>query len=410
LRFSATYHDAWISYPERLGLELLLDTQRLAPDSVAINYAKIAADGAGFVLSDGPTGERLLVTGKAVVNATGAWLDEAVAQLAGGETKIGPLVSGTKGSHLILDCPRLHDALGGHMVFFENSDGRVCIVFPYLGMVLAGSTDIRVERAARVRCEPEERDYILDALRIVFPGIALSAENVVFSFSGIRPLPRSEHEFTGRIPRGHFVSRLDGSIPQFCMVGGKWTTFRAFAEQAADVVLGYLGRKRMRDTLKLPIGGGAGFPKTASDLAHDLAERHRIGPERAGYLVDAYGTRADQVLQFCLTREDDTPLDQACQITVAEIVFLLRHEFVVELSDILLRRTALAIRGEVSTALIRRIVEIAATELRWSGDHAMQKAEAFIEELEQYHGVSKRMLEQRTRDRSLTCAYAPRPA
>ena len=47
------------------------------------------------------------------------------------------------------------------MIFFEHDDGRICIVFPYLGKVLVGSTDIRVERASRVRCEPEERDYIL---------------------------------------------------------------------------------------------------------------------------------------------------------------------------------------------------------------------------------------------------------
>ena len=58
LRFSATYHDAWISYPERLGVELILDTKRLAPRSVALNHAEITRAGAGFVVTDGPTGSR----------------------------------------------------------------------------------------------------------------------------------------------------------------------------------------------------------------------------------------------------------------------------------------------------------------------------------------------------------------
>ena len=404
LRFSATYHDAWISYPERLGVELLLDTKRLAPNSIALNHAEISAEGARFVLEDISTGKDLPVNAKAIVNATGAWLDEAVTQLMGRESRIEPFVSGTKGSHLILDCAALYDALGGHMVFFENADGRVCIVFPYLGKVLAGSTDIRVETAGRVRCELAERDYILDAVRLVFPGIRLSPDDVVFSYSGIRPLPRSDHAFTGRISRGHFVHRLDGPVAQFCMVGGKWTTFRAFAEQTADAVLAELGRQRVQDTLGLAIGGGAGFPKLAADLERDLSDRHGISRDRAAHLVDAYGTRADEVLGFCLSRDDDEPLDQACLVTAAEIVFLIRHELVVELGDLLLRRTSLAIRGDVSTALIHRVAEIAAPELGWDDARARLEAEAFIEELDQYHGVSREMLEQRTRERSLTCA------
>src|SRR5690606_4826000 len=244
LRFSATYYDAWISYPERLGLELVLDTGRLAPGSVAMNYAQLVRTPDGFLLTDGPTGTLLPISTRAIVNATGAWLDEARAALSERAGDAEPFISGTKGSHLILDCPPLRNALGGHMIFFENEDGRVCVVFPYLGKVLAGSTDIRINSTGRVRCEPEERDYILDAVRTVFPTIPLSAGDVVYSFSGIRPLPKSDHAFTGRISRGHFVHRLDGNVPQFCMVGGKWTTFRAFAEQTADVVLDELQHER----------------------------------------------------------------------------------------------------------------------------------------------------------------------
>ncbi|MCF3981585.1 hypothetical protein L2D77_32980, partial [Pseudomonas aeruginosa] len=82
-----------------------------------------------------------------------------------------------------------------------------------------------------VRCEPEERDYILDAIRQVFPDIAIDHSDIVFSFSGIRPLPRSDAAFTGRISRSHFIHRVAGDPPQLCMIGGKWTTFRAFGEQ-----------------------------------------------------------------------------------------------------------------------------------------------------------------------------------
>ena len=130
------------------------------------------------------------------------------------------------------------------MIYFENVDGRVCILFPYLGRVLLGSTDIRVDKPGDVRCEDDEVDYILKSLSYVFPGIAVRPEDIVYRYSGVRPLPRSDASFTGRISRDHFVAEIDGTPPTLCLVGGKWTTFRAFGEQAADRALSILGMPR----------------------------------------------------------------------------------------------------------------------------------------------------------------------
>jgi glycerol-3-phosphate dehydrogenase len=399
LRYSATYYDAWISYPERLALEVLLDAERLAPSSMALNYAELVRQGSGYMLLDKLTGRHVPVQAKTIVNATGAWLDESLVSLGAVEPGKEPFVSGTKGSHIVLDSPELFDALAGHMIFFENEDSRVCIVFPYLGKVLAGATDIRVEKAERVSCTEGERDYILEALRGIFPAIALDANNVVFSFSGIRPLPRSDHEFTGRISRGHFVHRVDGPVPQFCMVGGKWTTFRAFAEQTADAVLQALGRPRIADTLGLPIGGGANFPMAPAELAAQLVSRHGISGERAARLVDLYGTRAGAVLAFCAARRDDTPLDEGTTLTAAELAYLITHEHIADLADLVLRRLPLAITGAVSAARIEAIAAIAATELGWDAAAVAAQVGKLTDELHTYHGVSAEMLAQRNQPR-----------
>jgi glycerol-3-phosphate dehydrogenase len=188
------------------------------------------------------------------------------------------------------------------------------------------------------------------------------------------------------------------------MVGGKWTTFRSFAEQTADIVLKELGRKRVCDTIGLAIGGGAGFPKNASDLEAELVARHGISVERAAWLVDAYGTRAREALGFCLGRDDDVPLDGAGVLTGAEIAFLCRTEFVVGLEDMLLRRTPLSIRGDVSSATITAVAGIMATELGWTPERKAREIETFIRDLADYHGVSREALERRTRDRSDVCA------
>lgn len=403
LRFSATYYDAWISYPERLGLELIIDTERLAPECAALNYAQVVAQDDAFMLTDSASGRTFRVSADVVVNATGAWVDEAYPELSGRAKLAAPLVSGTKGSHLIIDNAALHDALRDHMIFFENADGRVCIVFPYLGKVLAGATDTRVDRVERVRCEPEERDYIIGALHSVFPAIAIAAEDVVFSYSGIRPLPTSDQAFTGRISRGHDVRRVEGTVPQFMMVGGKWTTFRAFAEQTADAVLAEIGRPRLQGTLAVPIGGGAAFSGDA-DVAEALVARHGISRGRAQHLTDLHGTRSTDVMAFCAGRDDDARLTDCSELTAAEIAFMARHEFVHSLSDVLLRRTPLSIRGDVSQGLIERVAAVLATELGW--DEARQRREiaTFTAELSDYHGVSAETLMQRSEPGSARCA------
>ncbi|AZQ67086.1 glycerol-3-phosphate dehydrogenase/oxidase [Silicimonas algicola] len=386
-RRAAIYSDAWISHPERLCIEMLRDTEVTAPDAVAVNYAEVIVSDGTFTLVAGD--ERLRVEPRTVVNATGAWLDDTASALGGGDGQ--RLVAGTKGSHLILDNARLFDALDGHMVYFENGDGRICIVFPYLGRVLAGATDIRVDRAGRVRCEPEECDYILGALRQVFPSIEIGPEDVVFSYSGIRPLPRSDHRFTGRISRDHEVRRIEGRVPQFAMIGGKWTTFRAFAEDATDAVLSELKRSRTRSTRDLPIGGGAGFPSDPFALVGRIVEARGIDADRAALLFDLFGAKAEEV---AVAGMDSPPLPGS-SLTEGDIRWMIRHEFVVRLSDIVLRRTPLAIAGSISTELIEAIARILATERSLSCDAAGAEMAELFAELNDYHGVTPQMLAMR---------------
>ncbi|WP_170416013.1 glycerol-3-phosphate dehydrogenase/oxidase [Ruegeria atlantica] len=404
---SAVYHDAWISHPERLCIEMLRDTARANRASVALNYTELDLRDGTYHVRDVRTGVALPVRPKVIVNATGAWLDDTIRTLGNGLDK--PLVSGTKGSHLIIDNPDLLKALGGHMVYFENTDGRVCIVFPYLGKVLAGSTDIRVERARRVRCEDEERDYILGSLRLVFPDLTFSSDDVVFSYSGIRPLPHSEHDFTGRISRGHYTKRMDGLVPHFCMIGGKWTTFRAFAEQTADEVLAELGKSRRQSTFGSAIGGGVKFPSQPSLLEEELVRHHQLSAERAAHLTAHYGTQARQVAEACRA-VTDTPLAPGCPYTHAEICLLLREEYIQTLSDVVLRRTLLAITGGISMQVIDTLADLLKQERNLSEQDLNHQRKVLINELAEFHGVSAETLIARNIKRSEECVLAAKPA
>lgn len=379
VRFSATYHDAWISHPERLGVELIGDAMARNPLALALNYARLTyAD--GLTLTDTETGQTLLVSARLIVNATGAWIDESAATL--GARLNERLVSGTKGSHLILDNPALMAALDGQMIFYEHGDGRVCIVFPYLGRVLAGSTDLRVKTAGRTACCQEERDYILDALQGLFPTIPVTPDQIVYAYAGIRPLPVSDADFTGRISRGHALRRLDGAVPQIGMVGGKWTTYRAFAEETANVVLADLGLARKASTRDMAIGGGAGY---SDQLAADLAAQQSLAQDRAAHLVDLYGARAPAILAFC--GSDDRLLPDV-PMSEGEVVWAVRHEQALHLADVLQRRSPLAIRGLLSLPLVTAVAKVMAAECGWTEDQTQAEITLFLKDLATWHGVT----------------------
>lgn len=400
-KFSAVYYDAWVSHPERLCMEMISDVAKAAPESIALNYAELKVDNGSYTIESRCSSVRFAVRTRAIVNATGAWLDSTTRSL-GWEAE-EQMVSGTKGSHLIIDNQELTDALNGHMVYFENTDGRVCIAFPYQDRVLAGSTDIRVDEITRIGCEKDEQTYILSSLGLIFPEVSLSPHQVVFSYSGIRPLPKSKHDFTGRISRGHFTKKLDGPVPQFCMIGGKWTTFRAFAEQTADEVLNELKHERRCGTLGLPIGGGAGFSAGGSQILDRLTGEHGLSTERASHLVGHYGSKAEAMQQNCSRQARDCPIGEGSHYTRAEIASLIRDEQVETLSDLVLRRTSLGITGAVSLTLIKRVSEVLACELGLSPDAIAQQGKNLIQELQDFYGVTPEILNQRSNNRSTLC-------
>ena len=399
---TATYHDAWISYPERLCLELLLDGEELFPQARAINYVSLQS-GAGDMVSlrDELSGDVLRVRPQAVVNATGAWIDFANRALTH-ETK---MIGGTKGSHLVLDNPDLYEALQGEMIYYETDDGRVSVALPWLGKALIGSTDIRIDNPDEVRCDDDEIKYILDAIRAVFPGLQVDRSDVVSHFCGVRPLKYSDASATVQVSRDHLCSRIEPTagvrFPVYALIGGKWTTFRAFAEQVTDRLLEHLGQTRCRGSHSLAIGGGKDFPTSEQarrQWVDRLQDQTGLDDGRLAALLARYGSRAEQVAQFIVVEpvvepvgepvgESDQPLRHHQAYSRREIEFIIRHERVVHLDDLLLRRTAIALLGELNGELLEELAEIMAELHQWSAEESREQTQRTLGILRERHGV-----------------------
>jgi glycerol-3-phosphate dehydrogenase len=388
--FTATYYDGFMPYPERLCVELMLDSEALSNTARALNYVSLhSADGDTVTLRDELTGETLAVKPKIVVNAAGPWIDFANLAMKQQTRFIG----GTKGSHLILDCPELYAALDGHELFFENRDGRITLICPYLGKVLAGTTDIRVDDPDLARCTDDEVAYILELVNVVFPTIKVDHSHIVFAFTGVRPLPSSHASRTGAISRDHSIRVIEPgggiSFPVYALVGGKWTTFRAFAEQTADKLFERLGKTRKTSTDMMPIGGGKNYPTTAAEQAawlENLKAKTGLPLERLRVLFDRYGTQAEEIAVF-MTADEDAPLRHQPDYSRREIRFLVERERVARLDDIILRRSALAMLGDVDGALLEELAAIAAEVLGWSAEYTHDEICRVADLLVEHHRV-----------------------
>ncbi len=366
---TAVYYDGAILQPERLGIELILDAEAENPDARALNYVSmIGGSDDTLLLRDELTDETYDVRPKLVINAAGPWIDFTNQKLGLSTRFIG----GTKGSHIVVRHDELRQAIGENEFFFENEDGRIVLIFPLFDRVLIGTSDIPVEHPDEAQCTDEEIDYFLRLTRRIFPSLNLSRDHIVFQVSGVRPLPRSTARNAAQISRDHSIEVLSGDwtnlrFPVYSLVGGKWTSFRAFSEQVADKALAFLKLPRQKDTRSLQIGGGRGYPRDPDELKRQIESLSAwtgVTRERLKTLFERYGTRAETIATY-MNGGTDFILRTLPDYTLREIIFLAQHEKICHLDDFLLRRSMLAMLGRVTGDTVAELAKALGNALGW---------------------------------------------
>ena len=388
---TAIYYDGAILQPERLAVELVLDAEAENPNAHAVNYVSMAGGSQDTILlRDELTDETYDVRPKLVINAAGPWIDFTNRKLGLSTGFIG----GTKGSHIVVRHAELRQAIGENEFFFENEDGRIVLIYPLYDRVLIGTSDIPVEHPDEAHCTDEEINYFLGLTRRIFPSLHLTRENIVFQFSGVRPLPRSTAKTVSQISRDHSIEVLSGdwtnlSFPVYSLVGGKWTTFRAFSEQVTDKALAYLSLVRQKDTRSLPIGGGRGYPRVPSEIERQIESLTAwtgVTGERLKVLFERYGTRAESIATY-VNGGPDFNLRTLPDFTQREIDFLIQHEKICHLDDFFLRRSMLAMMGRVTREMIEELASVIGDALDWNEEQKVAEAARTLSILTERHGV-----------------------
>jgi glycerol-3-phosphate dehydrogenase len=381
VKYTATYWDASLHDPERLALDVLRDGRAAGDEKArAANYtAAVGVDDGRVVLRDGQTGEEVRFAASVVVNASGPWTD--LTNIALGDPT--HYMGGTKGSHIVLDHPELLAATGGRELFFENEDGRIVLIYPLKGRVLVGTTDLEHDMADPIVCTEAEVDYFIELIDQVLPTVPVDRSQIVYRFSGVRPLPGHGDVSPGFVSRDYRVESaplVGGDATVLSLVGGKWTTFRASAEHLADRVLELLAQPRRNSTRGVPIGGGRGFPITERARQQWIAAHAVDVPSaRVATLLDRYGTVAAAVVDAIAADPDDALLEHAPGYSSGELRHLAATEDVSHLDDLLLRRTSMAFIGAATPEAVTEVADAVAPVLGWDGDRSAREVERALQ-------------------------------
>jgi glycerol-3-phosphate dehydrogenase len=376
---AAVYFDAQVEFAERLVVENALSA--VEHGASVITYARVdtinVADGKVLGVeftderqgADGSTEERHSAVASVVINAAGPWIDQLLGETVADSPR---LIGGTKGSHLIVApfAGAPHTA-----IYIEaETDRRPFFIIPWNGHCLIGTTDIRYDGDLdRVRAQTEEIEYLLRETNRVLPAAKLTREQILYTYSGVRPLPFTGDKDEQSITRRHFIRPHPCVDQLFSIVGGKLTTYRSLAAQTVDLILKTLGRDStpcMTDREPLP---GADTPDFAG-FCKDFNEHSNLPEALRKRLLQIYGTRASQVTQLVVQDASlDEVIDRETGAIAAEIVFAFKHELAQTLSDCLLRRTMVGLNSTCGLDALEAAARIAGKHPGWSEDRMAQE-------------------------------------
>jgi len=322
----------WDGQFDDARLALALARTAAARGALVLNYCAVEQlcreDGrvAGVVACDRETGQRYTVRARCVVNATGVWVDALRGQDgAAGQPAPEPLVAPSQGVHLVVDRSFWP---GGHALLVPKTrDGRVLFAVPWLGKTVLGTTDTpRRDLAREPRPLAGEVEFILgEAARYLARAPRLA--DVRSTWVGLRPLvkpPSGADGSTRKISREHLVLVGPGGL--VTVTGGKWTTYRAMAEDVLEHCFDarLLPRRAGDVTTGLPLQGSPGQGGRAPVALSDTPGRHLYGADAAD--VEAL-PGAGRELGWGLTE--------------AMVRYAARHEYARTVEDVLARRSRL---------------------------------------------------------------------
>ena len=376
---SAIFYDGQVVWSERLCTEVALAAHA---DGAQI-YTHATVDGfiednrtvTGVLFTDTLSGVRHALSGRIVVNAAGPWVDAVLGGVKPGQRRF---IGGAKGSHLIVDP---FPGAPSDVVYYESrADGRLVLIIPWGDRYLIGTTDSKFDDDPDLAmADTSEVDYLLSEVNSLIPEAKLTDADILYTYSGVRPLPYIPEKSEWKVPRSHVIhDHAPDRRNLLSIIGGKLTTYRGLAEETVDDVVKRLGLKARPCTTAKTLFPGARVADTDTFRAGLAAVTPGASSATVDRLVAIYGARAADVLAFGRAHQGLLePFDPDTGATGAELVFTFRHEFCRTLTDALIRRIMVGLNSTCGRNVVDRAASILAASEGWDAARTTAEIAAY---------------------------------
>lgn len=282
-------------------------------------------------------GTTYTVRAKTLINAGGPWV-KSIADLT--QTPVHHEISLVKGSHILL--PKLYE--GKHAYLLQHEDKRIVFVIPYHGLSMIGTTDVSYQGDLnQIQISQDEIEYLIALVNSYFAK-EITAKEVIYSWSGVRPLLASEGKEAKSLSRDYHYEYSHASAPTVSIFGGKITTYRQLAEDIIDQLIPIFPHMGHSKTKTTPLPGATLGTMNFEEYAlyarthYNWLDEHLLNR----YLY-SYGSAMEIFLAPCSHPE---ALGQhfGSSLYQVEVDYLIAHEWAKQIDDILLRRTKLGLR------------------------------------------------------------------
>eukprot|EP00842_Homolaphlyctis_polyrhiza_P001711 jgi/Hompol1/2540/HPOL_002950-RA len=321
----------------------------------------------GAVVRDTITGETWTIRAKGIINATGPFTDGIRRLDSGLQTK--DIVAPSAGVHIIL--PNYYSPRNMGLIDPNTSDGRVIFFLPWQGSTIAGTTDSPTTVTPNPKPSDDDINWILKEVgNYLSPDIKVRRGDVMAAWSGIRPLVRDPAaKNTAALVRNHMINVSPSGL--LTIAGGKWTTYRAMAQETIDKAIEVYDLKPLGPciTERFQLIGTSGWSK---NMFIRLIQHFGLETEVAQHLTDSYGDRAWAVAALAAQTGSRWPifgirLAPGYPYIEAEVRYACQREYACTLVDVIARRTRLSfLNAQATLAALPRIAEIMTSELGWS--------------------------------------------
>jgi len=394
LKSGAQYYE-YKTDDSRLTIEVLKKAAEYG--SLAVNYTEVTdfiyenKKIKGAEVFDKINNEKIKITAKYIVNATGAWVDKMRTK---DKSLKGKRLHHTKGIHIVIQKSKFNLK---HAIYFDVGDKRMIFAIPRFNVVYIGTTDTTYTgNLDNPDITKEDVQYLLNAINKIAPTANLKIEDVDSGWSGLRPLIHEDGKDPSELSRKDEIFYSKTGL--ISIAGGKLTGYRMMSKKVVDIV-----RERFKEDYNKSIGkcitkgiklsGGEfkfeyslGALVEYADKKYDEAKQTGISIENFKNLFYRYGTNIDTVTENAYEFYNQSK-DTEKSWLKSEILYCIENEMVTKLTDFFIRRTGMIFFSinEIKP-ILNFVADEMATLLKWSPEIKQENLENFNQEY--LHAIS----------------------